>query len=453
MRGLVALVGVAALIAVSVFLADHPGKVDIVFEGWLIETSVGVLLAAAVVGVLAVVGILRLLLLLLGSPRAWRRRRRERRRGAGYRALTQGMVAVAAGDAGEAQRQAKRADVLLAEPPLTLLLSAQAAQLGGDEAAAGKFFAAMLDRPETEFLGLRGLIGQALQRGDEVEALRLAERARNLKPTTPWVIERLFELEVRQRRWEAALDTLAEAEKHHVLAKDTARHQRGVILHELSLLAGRAGDKKRALALAARAQAMAPDLAAVAAHHAHSLIDDGRVRQGTRAVERAWRAAPQPELAQVWREIAAAEPPLARLKHVERLLGQNPDARESRLAAAEAALDAQLWGEARRHLDRALELPPPGGTVAPTPRLCLLMARLEEAEHGADGKMRGWLDDAVGAMPDPCYVCSACGGESRQWRSLCPHCGAFDKLSWRTPARAVAVPAAAPFAELPAADG
>ena len=83
----------------------------------------------------------------------------------GYRALTQGMVAVAAGDAEEAQKLARKADALLAEPPLTLLLSAQAAQLNGDETARPqRYFTAMLDRAETEFLGLRGLIMQALKR-------------------------------------------------------------------------------------------------------------------------------------------------------------------------------------------------------------------------------------------------------------------------------------------------
>jgi HemY protein len=61
------------------------------------------------------------------------------------------------------------------------------------------------------------------------------------------------------------------------------------------------------------------------------------------------------------------------------------------------------------------------------------MARLQEAEHGAGGDMRGWLDRAVTAMPDPRYVCTSCGGESLEWRSLCPHCSSFDTLGWRTP--------------------
>ncbi|MBO0735191.1 MAG: hypothetical protein J2P48_01265, partial [Alphaproteobacteria bacterium] len=77
------------------------------------------------------------------------------------------------------------------------------------------------------------------------------------------------------------------------------------------------------------------------------------------------------------------------------------------------------------------------GTGA-TPRLCLMMARVEEAEHGAGDGVRRWLDRAVNAMPDPRYLCASCGGESPQWHSRCPHCGSFAALSWRTPAWAPA---------------
>jgi len=92
------------------------------------------------------------------------------------------------------------------------------------------------------------------------------------------------------------------------------------------------------------------------------------------------------------------------------------------------------------------------GLAGPTPRLCLLMARLEEAEHGPGEAMRNWLDRAVNAMPDPRYSCTSCGGESLEWESRCPHCGRFDTLLWRTPAWAAggaALPAPAHDAALP----
>jgi len=227
----------------------------------------------------------------------------------------------------------------------------------------------------------------------------------------------------------------------------------------------------RALALAAEAQGLAPDLAPVAAHRARLLLEDRRTARAAKAVERAWQTAPHPQLAQVYGAIWESDTPLARVARFERLAARNPGARESHIALAEAALAAQLWGEARRHLERAFAADPPpaapiptnpvpvmpmlaaSGSARPAPaaageerggdlsrpsvRLCLLMARLEEAEHGDLARMREWLDRAAGAAPDPRWVCASCGGESLDWRSLCPRCGSFDALAWRTPVWAV----------------
>jgi HemY protein len=471
MRVILTLVAIAVLAAVAVFFADNPGQVEIVWRMWQIDTSVGVLIAAILVTAVAVALLLWLLSRIFGSPRALLRWRRERRRRNGYRALTQGMVAVAAGDPEEARRCARRADALLAEPPLTLLLSAQAAQLSGDETAAKKFFTTMLDRPETEFLGLRGLLNQALCEGDRAAARRLADRAVELSPKTHWAVLSLFELEVRDGRWEAARNILAQAVKRRIIAPAVGRHHRGVILYELSLAALAQGDRRRALALAAEAQGLAPDLAPAAAHRARLLLEDRRTARAAKAVERAWQAAPHPQLARVYGAIWESDTPLARVARFERLAARNPGACESHIALAEAALAAQLWGEARRHLKRALAADPPpaapvpaspmpaspmlgaaqsarpapaateeeqGGDVSrPSVRLCLMMARLEEAEHGDLARMREWLDRAAGAAPDPRWVCASCGGESLDWRSLCPRCGSFDALAWRTPVWAV----------------
>lgn len=471
MRTIGTLIVLAAFVAAAVFFADNPGQVAIVWKGWQIETSVGVLVAAAVVAAAAVALLLWLLSRILGGPRAYMRHRRERRRRAGYRALTRGMVAVAAGDPEEARRSARRAEVLLAEPPLTLLLSAQAAQLGGDETAAKRFFTAMLDRPETEFLGLRGLLNQALREGDRTTALRLAGRAVTLSPRTRWASLSLFELEVRDGRWEAARETLAQAVKHRVFTPVAARHHRGVIVYEISVAALDQGDRRRALALAAQAQRLAPDFPPAAALRARLLMEEKRTRRAARAVERAWQTTPHPQLARVYGAIWENAPPLVRVARFERLAASNPAARESHIALAEAALAAQLWGEARRHLERALAAdPPPTATIpanpalamrlpaieeqgplvwspsgpgpgthatGPSVQLCLMMARLEEAEHGDLAAMREWLDRAARAVPDPRYVCASCGAESLDWQALCPRCNLFDTLAWRTPVSTV----------------
>jgi HemY protein len=470
MRRLLALILVAAAVGGAAFFADHPGHVEIVWQGWQVDTSVGVL-----VGAVALVVLIGSLLVLVGAalhrmPRAIRRRRAARRRRVGEAALTQGIVALAAGQAAEAERAAQRATRLLDGAPMALLLHAEAATRQGDMAAARGAYTVLLGRPDTEFLGLRGLIGQALRAGDDDAALRLAERARKLRPDASWLIDALLVLAARAGDWTAAQGTLAGAARHRVLPAERARHHRGIVLYELSRDAERRGDLRRAAGLAATAQVLAADLAAPAYHHARLLIGLGKKRAAARTIERAWHTAPHPDLARLYLEVDPDAPPLVRVAAAQRLAAHNPEAMESRLAIAEAALVAQLWGEARRHLALAITAAPPSGSSSagspsprPSRRLCLLMARLEEKESGDMAAARDWLDRAIGAPPDPSYLCHQCGGETPEWQALCRDCGGFDTLVWQNPPfgdRAVTLnlasagtPLMLPAPQAPGADG
>jgi HemY protein len=444
MRPIPALIVVAVLIAAAVFVADRPGAVSVVWQGWRIDTSVAIMALAIVVVTLAFAFVWGILRRLFGGPRAFSRRRREKRRRAGYRALTQGMVAVAAGDPEEAQRQARKADVLLADPPLTLLLSAQAAQLNGDEDAARKYFTAMLNRPETEFLGLRGLLTQALRQDDRGTALRLAERARNLRPRTPWVLASLFDLQARERRWDEAQETVAEIIARKAMPPEIARRHNAALFHERSRDADTDGRPRDALQHVARAVSLAPDFTAAVRRHAELLQREGRARQATKAIEAGWRHLPHPALVEAWRGLEPHESALERVKRMERLAAANPGHPESRIALAGAALGAQLWGEARRQLE------PIALDNSATPRVCRLMAQLEEAEHGDHAASRQWLERAAIAPPDLVWLCAECSGEAHDWVALCPHCGAFDSLEWKRPVRALpALVAPSPATPLP----
>jgi HemY protein len=346
------------------------------------------------------------------------------------------MVAVAAGDAEEAQRQARKADVLLAEPPLTLLLSAQAAQLQGDENAAQRYFTEMLARRETEFLGLRGLLTQALKSGDERTALRLAERAHALRPRTPWVLDALLDLQTRRTDWDAADRILGESQKLRLLSGETGRHRRAAVaLEQSKAAAGRDGE---ALKLAAKAQELAPDLAPAAAQHALLLARAGKLRAAAKAIEAAWRRAPHPLLAETYGTIFATETALTRVKRFANLAAANPGHCDSHLAEAEAALAAQLWGETRRHLEAAGAVGSPDDIPddkLPPARICRLMARLAEAEHGDAALARAWRARAAEAPGDPAYVCGSCGAENASWQPLCPRCRSFDSFTWQVPTR------------------
>jgi HemY protein len=430
-RALLFFVKLAVIVGIAVWVAERPGTVTLRWLNWELHSTVGVLILAVVVAATIAALIYRLWRLTIRSPRDYLRRRAHRRRERGYRALTQGMVAVAAGDAEEAKRQARRAATLLNEPPLTLLLAAQAAQLDGDEEAARDYFTRMIERDETAFLGLRGLLMQAIRGGDDAAALELAERAYKERPETPWVVRTLLDLQIRRGAWEKAIATLGQAQRISLIAADQAKRQRAAVLVEQSRAAERTGDAVEALRLAREAHRLEPGFVPAAAQLAGLLIVQGKGREATRVLETAWSDTPHPALAQAYTALKGEESPLDRARRFERLAELNRSTRDARLELAEVAMAARLWGEARRHLEVAAEL-------GPTARAYRMLAELEEEERGDPEAAARWLRKAAEAAPDPAWVCERCGAAHPSWSAKCDGCASFATLVWRQPNRAEA---------------
>ena len=456
--GRVLLFGVkfAVVVAIAAWLAGWPGRVTAELPGYRLDLGFTVLewpdqYLDASVGVL-VLALLGFAILVALAYRFWRFLRRAPRdlnlsvkagrRRRGYRALTQGMVAVAAGERAEAARWARKAGALLDEPPLTMLLSAQAAQLSGDEAAAARYFTAMLDNEETRFLGLRGLLTQALREGQRGRALELVREAHGMRPRTPWVLQSLFDLTERGGDLEAADRALREALRAKALPKPEAERKRAVVLVERALAARQAGDSAAAIGHARAAHKLAPGLSPAAALLAELLLGSGAARKAVKVLEDTWARAPHPDLARLYLEARPSDDSLERLKTLGKLVARNPAHGESHLARGRAALEARLWGEARRHFEAAAG--PDGLAGDPREAVCRLMAELEESERGDLEAAHAWLARATAAPPDPAWVCGTCGASAASWSPRCGNCESFDALAWTAPPQVAALPELAP---------
>lgn len=416
--------GVAMLGAV--WVAQRPGNVTVEWRGWRLDTSVGVLLVAVLILILVGIALWLIYRWIMGAPSALMEGWGESRRRKGYRELTQGLAAVAAGDGVEAQRHARRAEQLLSEPPLTLLLSAQAAQLNGDREAATRAFKAMLDDDEMAFLGLRGLIAQSLRDGNQQQALTYAQRAFALRPQTPWVVHSLFDMQAQTGQWKAAQETLEAGMRRKVVSGDRGRTLRALLLVERSRTCESDGNDAQALTFARDAFALAPERIAMASRLAELQIKAGDGKRAMKTLEKTWGLAPHPDLAELYVKASGESDPLKRVGIVRRLAAQKPEDMESNFALAKAALDAGLWGEARRYLDAA-------GGSNPSVRVCRLMAEVEERAQSDQAKVHDWLTRAAHAPADKAWRCSACHAHHESWRSVCESCGAFGTLHWRAP--------------------
>lgn len=391
------------------------------------DTVYAVDLVTAVIGgvafVLVTIGLIWFVRAILRAPwriaRSWRRRNRER----GREAVSQGLVAIAAGDVRAAERAMLEASRRLPGQPLTRLLQAQTAQLKGDRTAAREIFKDMVEDVATRIAGLRGLYIEAEREGENVAAHQIAERARQEAPTAPWAARALLRHQTAAHDWDGALATLSGAADSRILDKRTARRQRAVIL-TAKALDKEEGEPDVARQAAQEAHDLSPGLVPAAVVAGRLLARNGDVRRAVRVLEEAWRASPHPEIADAYLHVRAGDSAIDRLKRAENLQRLRPLADESRHAVARAAIDARDFSRARDVLTPVL-------TERPTQKALMLMAELDEAETGDRGRAREWLARAVRAPRDPAWT--ADGVVLGAWAPISPLSGKLDAVEWKVP--------------------
>ena len=219
----------ALVVVLAVWFVNHSGPAHIVWNNYAVDTSAGFLGLCALVGGWCLYRLMHVYHLLRRGPENWRLRRKLKSWRQGHDHLTQGLVAVAGGDAFEAGRRAVHARRLLGSSPATQLLQAQAAQLAGDYRSAQEIFRGLATEPLSAVLGYRGLIMEARRAGNWVEMERLVEKLHRLRPETPWLNLLRFELLARRHSWEQAGVALRQASEARLLEPIEARRHRSAM--------------------------------------------------------------------------------------------------------------------------------------------------------------------------------------------------------------------------------
>ncbi len=350
-------------------------------------------------------------------------RGRERK---GYKALSEGMMALASGEAKLAMSRAARAERYLQKPELTNLLTAQAAEMSGDTAKATETYKKLIADDSTRFVGVRGIMKQKLAAGDTDTARKLAEKALALKPRHEETQDVLLKLQAQANDWAGARATLSTKLKHGSLPRDVFTRREAVLAlaEAKDIVDEDATTSEREEAI--QANRLSPDLIPAAAMAARSYIAKNKPRNAVRVIKKAWQAQPHPDLAAAFAEIVPDETPQERVKRFATLTAIHPDNPETRLVLGELNIVAEDFPEARRALSPLLD-------DAPDARAYTLMAAVERGEGASDSVVQGWLTRALNAPRGPQWVCDNCQHISAQWAPVCENCESFDTLSWRRP--------------------
>jgi HemY protein len=407
------------------WLADRPGDMVVTFNGYQYQVSLMVAAVAVVAVVAAAMILWWLLKAIWNSPYTISRYFRVRRRDRGYQALSTGMIAAGAGDAVLARQKNKEAAKLISsdQEPLIQLLDAQASLLEGDHDAARARFEAMVDDPEMRLLGLRGLYLEAERLGDRAVARHYAGRAAEIAPQLGWAADATLEERTEQGDWDGALKLLDGRKSAQHLDRDVANRRRAVLL-TAKAMATLDADPMAARNAAIEANRLAPDLVPAATTAAKALFRLNDVRKGAKLLETIWKREPTSEIADIYIHARHGDAAHDRLTRAKKLQSLKQNHSESSLAVARAALDSGEYKLARSEAEAAIRMQPREGAY-------LLLADIEEAETGDQGRVRQLLAKAVRAPRDPAWV--ADGYVSDRWAPCSPVTGKLDAFEWRAP--------------------
>lgn len=421
---------VAALGFGFAWLADRPGELDVTFAG----NHYNVPLITAVAGIFAIVAAILILWWLIKSiiqsPYTLRRHFRARKRDRGYQSLSTGLIAAGAGDAEAARRMTKQAGKLLSsdQEPLIKLLEAQTAMLEGRTEDARKGFEAMVEDPETRLLGLRGLYIEAQRVGARDAARHYAAEAAQQAPQLEWASSAMMGQLCAEGDWDGALKLVDARKQALAHSKDVVKKERAALLTAKAMAVVDV-DHAQAKALALEANKLAPDLVPAAVVAARALFADGDVRKGSKILEAAWKRFPHPDIASTYVYARSGDTAQDRLKRAKHLVSLRSNNAEGSLALARAAYEAGDYRLARDNAEQVLR-------ASPRESAYLLLADIEEAETGDQGKVREWLARAVKAPRDPAWT--ADGYVSEQWSPVSPVTGRLNSFEWKVPVVALA---------------
>ena len=400
------------------FVASLPGRVSIDAGPYTIETSDAVAITALLLLFVVLYVLVRLVMLILFVPRAGSLWRGGRRRRAGDLAVTRALVALAAGEKADARREANRARALLGDTPQTLLLVAEAGRLSGREDEAAAAFHALAVRQDSAFLGLRGLLANAIAQQKWSDAAALARQAEAAHPGAAWLRHERAQLAIRAGDWVEALSLAGSSGAAGT--SPVAALATGAALAE--------ANPDRAERLARQALKADPSFTPAVLARAEQLRARGREKNALAVLADGWKRAPHPEIAAF--ALAPVTDKLARANAAQQLTAGLPDHPETRLLLARTALDAGVVGEARRHLEAVKN------SGLNQRRAWLMQAELEEEDRGDTeaGRLaqRDALRRAAAADPDPEWRCAVCHTPQAQWRAACPVCLTPGSLRWGT---------------------
>lgn len=421
------IISLGITLAIS-WLIGLNGNLVIDFAGYRAQPSIGVAILLVFATIFISIAIWTIISKIITAPKKLTKLAQQSKKEKGIKALSEGFIALQAGDGERARKLAKQAIEKLPNVSGAKLLEAQSDLMVQDMASAREHYKALINNPDTSLAALHGLFQQANAQQREDVALTFASKAYQLSNKSDWAQKALFKGLTKEKQWQKALAIIVKQQPKDKKSRLKNNRQQA-LLHSAIAQELEASDPDSALHNVKLALKLLPNFVPAALIGAQIYINRNELRKSSSLLRRVFNATKHPQIAQLYIHAQSGASAIDRLKRAKELIGEISENAQVALVLAKAAIDAYEWSLARKILSPFIN--------EPTQAICMAMAQIEEGQNNDQGKVRNWLAKAVNAPRDALWVGD--GVVSDVWQATSPLSGKFDVFEWKSPPSAVAV--------------
>ncbi len=361
------------------FLLQDPGYVAISYRGYLIEMSVPVLIALAILLVFGVWLIRQAIL----APRRFGEAAGRIRAGRAGQKLMQGMIEVAEGNFARGEKLLARAASTSDAPLFNYLQAARAAHLQGRDERRDEWLKLAYEAtPEAANAVLLTQAELQLDREQYEQALATLRQLEENSPEHSYAVALLGRLYYRLEDWDHLAEILPRLHKHGRITQETIDRWSARLHRELL---NRAEDGEVVIETWRKVpKRLTADIVLLDAYHM-GLMRTGQNDKAEKDLAAALKSEWRGPLVRLFGLVEGADPS-KQLKRAEGWLAKRGDDPDLLLTAARLCLRNELWGKARSYLESVISLRPTPEAYQEYGRL---LNQLGEADAAADAFRQG----------------------------------------------------------------
>ena len=423
---------ISTAIAISISLvAESQGSVVINWIGYRVDMSI---LSAIVVTILSLFACFLLFFLIskLLSFGAYRKNKSNRKETLRYKKamnyLSDGFIAIVAGNISGAEKFYKKAKKELKDNSLVNLLHAQIEYSKKNYTQAAELFRGSKKSKDTEleFIANKLYLQNAKKENNLAGIIKFSEEILKVKPKNEYAMSCLVKAYIEGGNAQKLEEIISYAERQKSKIFQNSKDEVGIAYVMIAKSLLKKGSYKKVLTYTKKAEKFIPDFPIINIIHAKAMISLGRTIRAASYIKSAWIKNPHPELMEIYLTLHKKLTAKRRLKKVKDLCKMNQDSFESNMAMSRVNFEAGNFVDAKDFARSALDM-------RKTESVYKLLLEIEKSES-PNSKIVTVLSDRIKkAKKDYSWKCEKCGELENEWSINCKKCGSINSIKWSNP--------------------